>query len=82
MSEKAIERLNLSGEAMEEKKTDILDTIQTLSAIAEENAASTEESAASVEEQTASMDEISSASQSLADLASSLNQAIGKFKVK
>lgn len=82
ISENAIENLNLSEKSMEQQKMEILDTIQNLSAIAEENAASTEESAASVEEQTASMDEISSASRSLSELAEELNDAIRQFKIK
>jgi methyl-accepting chemotaxis protein len=81
LSETAMKKLNASEKAMEKQKEDILDTIQNLSAIAEENAASTQQSSACVEEQTASMDEISSASQSLSDLANELNGAIGKFKI-
>lgn len=82
VSERAIKNLNLSEKSMEQQKTEILDTIQNLSAIAEENAASTEQSAAAVEEQTASMDEISSASRSLSELAEELNNAIRQFKIK
>ncbi len=63
------------------KKAEILDTIQSLSAIAEENAASTEEASAAVTEQSTSMGQIVDASRSLSKLADELTQAVSKFKV-
>jgi methyl-accepting chemotaxis protein len=80
-AEKAVEKLNVSGQEMEKMKNEILDTIQNLSAIAEQNSASTQQVSASMEEQTASMEEISSASEGLAKLAQDLHTIILKFKI-
>ncbi|NBG89572.1 methyl-accepting chemotaxis protein [Isachenkonia alkalipeptolytica] len=80
-SGKGIENLNVSGEEMEGKKQEILDALQNLSAIAEENSASTQEISASVEEQASSVEEISSASDGLATLAQDLNEILRRFKV-
>ena len=75
------EKLNESGEKMEEMKDEILDTLQNLTAIAEENSAATEEASASMEELTASTEEISGSSGGLADLAQNLQGLINRFKV-
>jgi len=77
----AVEKLSVSGEEMEKMKNEIMDTLQNLSAIAEENSTSTEEVSASMEEQTASMEEISSASEGLSGLAQDLQSIIMRFKV-
>jgi len=77
----AIDNLNISENNMESKKADILDTIQNLSAIAEENAASTEEASASVTEQNTSMSQIVEASKTLSSLAEELNSSVKKFKI-
>nr|WP_074349823.1 methyl-accepting chemotaxis protein [Proteiniborus sp. DW1] len=79
--EKAVEKLNLSSVEMETMKNEILDTLQSLSALAEENSAATEQVTASMEEQTASIQEIASASEGLASLGESLNSIIKKFKI-
>ncbi len=76
----AIGQLNITGEAMNLKKDEIIDVIQNLSALAEENAAGTEEASASVEEQTSSMEQISGASEELAKLAEEMQRSISKFK--
>jgi len=75
-----VKELNLSSQEMENKKDEIVDIIQNLSAIAEENAAGTQEASASVEEQTASMVEIFNSSEALAQLAVDLMEYIGKFR--
>ncbi|MCW2277983.1 methyl-accepting chemotaxis protein [Heliophilum fasciatum] len=75
-----IEALNRSGEAMEQKKQEIIHVIENLSAIAEQNAACTEEASASVEEQTAGLNEIANASMALANLAAEMQREIAKFK--
>jgi methyl-accepting chemotaxis protein len=80
-AEKAIEGMSISVNQMEDKKTSIFDVIQSLSAIAEENAASTQEASATTEEQSASIQEIAGASESLAELAQELQEAISKFKI-
>ena len=75
-----IERLNKSGQVMNSKKEEMIETMENLSAISEENAAGTEEASASVELQTTSMVEIANASESLAKLAEELQVEISKFK--
>jgi len=77
----AIEELNTSEKDMETKKAEIMDTIQGLSAIAEENAASTEEVSASVVQQSSSMEEILNASRDLSSLAEDLTKSVSAFKV-
>ncbi len=77
---KHIEAINESEKLMEQKKNDVINIMQNLSAISEENAAGTEEASASVEEQTAAMAEIASASESLARLADEMQQSVIKFK--
>ena len=76
-----VKELNESTENMIEKKTQIINIIENLSAISEENAASTEEASASVEEQTASMAQISEASEELSKLAEEMQRSISKFKI-
>lgn len=70
----------MSGREMKKKKDDIIDILRKLSAIAEENAASTQQILASSEEQAASMGEIAEASRGLSRLAGDLQQAIARFK--
>jgi len=76
-----LEELNASGQEIENMKNVIIDTLQNLSAIAEENSAATEEISASIEEQTAFIEEIANASDRLSDLAQKLQAIIEKFKV-
>lgn len=80
-TKRIIEELNQSGITMENKKNEIINIIQNLSAISEENAAGTQQASASVEEQTASMEEISNASEALAKLAEDMQESIAKFKL-
>jgi len=80
-TKEALNQLNKSGVEMEEKKAEILDIIQSMSAIAEQNAASTQEASASSEELTASMTEVSNSSEALTELAEELMKIIKKFKI-
>lgn len=77
---KAIHSLNNSGKAMDEKKEDIINIMQNLSAIAEENAAGVEQTSASVEEQSAASEEIARASEALSKLAEEMQGSIDQFK--
>lgn len=77
-----LNKLNESGNMMTIKKNEIVEVIESLSAIAEENAAGTEEVSASVEEQSASIEQISSSSQQLAKLAEEMQANVSKFKLK
>jgi len=68
-----------SGKDMNKKKDLMIEVIQNLSAISEENAASTEEVSATIEEQTASMVEIMDASAKLESLAYEMQEAVNQF---
>jgi methyl-accepting chemotaxis protein len=80
-SKDAVSQLNLSGDEMTKAKNDILDMLQTLSAIAEENAASTQEASSTMLEQTTSMEEIAKSSEKLALLAGNLHEIIKRFRL-
>lgn len=80
-AEQAVLQMNESGEEMEKMKTEILNTLENLSAIAEENSASTEEMSASIEEQSASVEEMASASEGLTVMANQLKKIIDRFQV-
>lgn len=77
----AVRILNESSTQMEDRKNGILDTMQSLSAVAEENAASTEQASAAMEEQTASIEEIANASEDLSHLSLELQSLIQKFSI-
>lgn len=80
-SVEAVNTISATAATMEKKKNEVLDTIQSLSAVAEENAAGSEEASASIEEQTSSMDEIANSSEGLSQLAQELHALISKFKL-
>lgn len=80
-SEKMIQQIDNSSETMKLSKESVVGNIEILSALAQQNAASTEEAAASIEEQSASAQEIASASEDLANMAQSLQVLIDKFSV-
>lgn len=77
----ATEKLNQSGEDMVVSKDAILNTLENLTAIAQENSAATEEASASMEEQLASMEEIAGSSEELSNLAQELKLVVNKFKI-
>lgn len=79
-TENIVRQLNSSSKEMEAAKNEILDILQSLSAIAEENSASTEEVTASMEEQAASVEEVANSCETLAHLAQNLRSVILKFK--
>lgn len=80
-STSAVEILHESSNKMEVKKNNVLDTMQTLSAVAQENAAGTEETSAAMEEQSATMEEIANSSEGLSKLSQELQAMIEKFKL-
>jgi len=75
-----IEQLNESGTDMDNKKGEMIKMIEGLSAISQENAASTEEVSASIEEQVAAMAEVAHASEHLAKLAQNMQENVSSFK--
>ena len=83
--EKSIDTLNVlneSSKVMEQKKFEVIDIMQNLSAIAQENAAATEEVAASVQEQTASILEFGSSVDKMSVLSDNMKENVKKFKYK
>lgn len=74
-------QFNESEEEMLNAKNDIMDMLQTLSAIAEENAANTEEASSAMIEQSSSMEEIARSSERLSQLAVNLQDIIMRFKI-
>lgn len=80
-ADNAVRVIDEAGALMSERKNGIFDSVQTLSAIAEENAASTQEASAAIEEETASMVEIAQASESLSKIAQELQLLISRFHI-
>ena len=81
ITKEAVEKSLKESEKMDKMRTEILDTMQNLTSIAEENSASTEEASASMEEQAASMEQIAAASESLSELAQKMQIIINRFKL-
>ncbi|KXZ39498.1 methyl-accepting chemotaxis protein [Alkalithermobacter thermoalcaliphilus JW-YL-7 = DSM 7308] len=67
---------------MTKVKDEVLDKVESISAIVEENTASSEEAAASSEELTASSQEVASTAQTLSEMAFDLKNIVNKFKVE
>jgi methyl-accepting chemotaxis protein len=76
-----LSEMNVSAKNMENSKNTILEILSGLSAIAEENAASTEETSASSEEQTASILEIARMSEDLRRMAEEVSSISKQFKI-
>ncbi len=80
-AKKAVQGLAQSSNMIKERKDEVFDTVQNLSAIAEENAASSQEASASTQEETASMEEIANLSSNLASITMELQGMVSRFKV-
>lgn len=76
-----VNRISENSKTIVEKNNTIIGVIQNLSAIAEQNAATTEEVSANVETQTKSIDDIFNASSNLADIATKLQDEVANFKL-
>ncbi len=76
-----IEDMSKSSQALFMGKEKMIDLMSNLSAIAEENAASTEETAASTQEQTAAINEISRMTDQLSALSRSLRVIAEQFRL-
>jgi methyl-accepting chemotaxis protein len=74
-------QIDAGSQKVRKNKDDVQEVIFNLSAVAEENAASTEEASAAIEEQSASLQEIANASNGLTDLANDLKDLINRFKI-
>jgi methyl-accepting chemotaxis protein len=77
----ALEQLKLSATKMEDRKDQVQESLQNLSAVAEENAASTEEASAAMEGQTNSIVEMFKASDELLETVKELQDIVGQFKL-
>lgn len=77
----AVKVLSAASIQMETKKEEVLNTVQTLSAAAEENAANAEQASAATEEQTAAIAEIANSSKDLSEFSVELQRLINQFKV-
>ncbi len=73
--------LNESGKEIAHKKNEIIDIMQSLSAIAEENAAGTEEISASIEELSASVDNSTNSVTQLDQVVQQLKQVTSRLKI-
>ncbi len=76
-----VEKIDKNSKYIEEKNNQIIGVIQNLSAIAEENAATTEEVNANLDEQTEAMRDISDSSNNLANIARNLQEKIESFNL-
>lgn len=81
LSAQAVTSIETTSRLMEQKKNQVLETIQSLSSVAQENAAGTEEASAYIEEQTSSMEDIAKSSEDLSEMAQEMNELISKFKM-
>jgi methyl-accepting chemotaxis protein len=80
-SELAVEELNLSEKEMETANNEIKTMLQSLSSIAEQNAASTQQTVSAMEEQTASVQVIADVIDRLTQLAGNLRATVTRFQV-
>lgn len=81
--QKSIDGINLIGQKvqnMDQARIAVVDTVSNLSAIAEENAASTQESSASVTSITGIADEMQISSEDMRKIAEDLDQRMAAFK--
>ncbi|MGP1433683.1 MAG: methyl-accepting chemotaxis protein [Catonella sp.] len=73
--------INRASKTIETENSNVIKFVENLSAIAEENAATTEEAAANVDTQVQSIADISQASENLADIAMQLQAEVSKFNM-
>lgn len=76
-----VQSVDDSTKQMQKKNLAIAEVISNLSALAQENAATTQEASASVDTQTQAMKDISSASENLSVIAQELQNQISKFEI-
>ncbi|NLL37926.1 MAG: methyl-accepting chemotaxis protein [Fretibacterium sp.] len=70
-----------SAQSMEERRTDIMEVLESLAAIAEENTASVEETSSGAQDQAEQMQKINDEAQNLVDIANNLEEQVAKFQV-
>lgn len=77
----AINRITVKTEEMDKSRVNVVDSVQSLSAIAEENAASTQESSTSITEINNVMTEIARKAGELKDIANQMEERMKVFKL-
>ncbi len=80
-SKELVLTINQNSKSIEDNNIQIINSINNLSAIAEENAAITQEASANVESQTVLIDNISSESENLLKIAQFLQNEVAEFKL-
>ncbi|MBE3591862.1 MAG: methyl-accepting chemotaxis protein [Thermoanaerobacter sp.] len=78
---KMIDNINSLMNAMEQKKNEIVISMESISAISEETAASTEEVSASAEEQLSAVENLTDSAKNLEEVAVKLDEAVKIFKI-
>lgn len=81
ISIEGIAKISEDTEKIDEARVGVTDTVQNLTAIAEENAASTEETSASVTQVRTSSELITQEAHSLNDIAAGIEESMKKFKI-
>ena len=76
-----VERLNASSKDLTEKNKSIADIVERLMKLAKENDVTTDEAEASVDSQTQALSDIAEASESLAQVATDLQNEVGRFHI-
>ena len=80
-ADSVVERLNASSKDLTEKNKSIADIVDRLMKLAKENDATTDEAEASVDSQTQALSDIAEASESLAQVATDLQNEVGRFHI-
>lgn len=75
------EQINMFGKEMEEKRARVMEVIESLSSIAEENAASTQEASAAIEEISSGMHELNEKSNGIREMSKHLTNLMKQFKI-
>ncbi len=81
LSREAVEVVNNSAKEVSSKNSSVLELIENLSAIAQENAASTEQASATVENQVNSISNISKSTRGLSEIVTQLENEISEFSL-
>ena len=76
-----VERLNASAKQLSEKNKSIADIVERLMKLAHENNVTTDEAETSVDSQTQALADIAEASESLAQVATDLQNEVGRFNI-
>ena len=80
-ADSVVERLNASAKQLSEKNKSIADIVERLMKLAHENNVTTDEAETSVDSQTQALADIAEASESLAQVATDLQNEVGRFNI-